>query len=67
MSLNDGTHMFNDPPAKNILEKALKNSKRKRGRPPSILLNTLINDMDSLKINMNKIGKIEKKGIAKNN
>ena len=37
----------NDPPAKNILEKALKNFKRKRGSPPSTLLNTLLNDMNS--------------------
>ena len=50
----------NDPPAKNILEKALKNSKRKRGRPPSTLLNTLINDMNSLKLNMDNIEKIDK-------
>ena len=49
-----------DPPAKNILEKALKNSKRKRGRPPSTLLNTLINDMNSLKLNMDNIEKIDK-------
>ena len=50
----------NDPPAKNILEKALKNSKRKRGRPPSTLLNTIINDMNSLKLNMDNIEKIDK-------
>ena len=50
----------NDLPAKNILGKALKNSKRKRGRPPSTLFNTLINDMNSLKLNMDNIEKIEK-------
>ena len=50
----------NDPPAKNILEKVLKNSKRKRGRPPSTLFNTLINDMNSLKLNMDNLEKIDK-------
>ena len=50
----------NDPPAKKILGKALKNSNRKRGRPPSTLLNTLINDMNSLKLNMDNLGKIDK-------
>ena len=50
----------NDPPAKKILEKALKNSKRKRGRPPSTLFNTLINDLNSLKLNMDNIEKIDK-------
>ena len=50
----------NDLQAKKILEKVLKNSKRKRGRPPSTLLNTLINDMNSLKLNMDNIEKIDK-------
>ena len=50
----------NDPPAKNILEKALKNSKRKRGRPPSTLLNTSIFEMNYLKLNMDNIEKLDK-------
>ena len=53
----------NDPPAKNILEKALKNSKRKRGRPLSTFLNTLINGMNSLKLNMDNIEKLIKMRI----
>ena len=50
----------NDSPAKNILEKALKNSKRKRGRPLSALLNTLIFEMNYLKLKMENIEKIDK-------
>ena len=55
-----GHKCHNNPPAKAILQKALKNTKRLRGRPPSSLLNTLINDFRFLNLRIENDKKIEK-------